>query len=197
VERAGGGATRVHARLIASTRFDLEAAVRKGRFREDLFRRVCGARVAIPALRARPEDIPVLAEIFLRQACAVLRRRTPRITRGALDRLIRHDWPGNVRELRDTIERMAMGAGRRTLEVSDLPAHLRSVAEGGTLAVYVGMTVAEAERHLIEATLRHTGGDRPRAAAILGIGLRTLYRKVPSTSRRRRPRTNPGSRPGR
>ena len=93
---------------------------------------------------------------------------------------MRHAWPGNVRELKNTIEGMVVFAeGKRPLDLSDLPDALREVETGGeTLAVTVGMTVEEAERQLLAATLRHTGQDKPRAAAMLGIGLRTLYRKI-------------------
>jgi transcriptional regulator with PAS, ATPase and Fis domain len=93
---------------------------------------------------------------------------------------VRHPWPGNIRELRNTIEGMVVFAeGHRALDVSDLPAALREPErEGEVLRLAVGMTVEEAERRIIEATLRHTGDDKPRAAAMLGIGLRTLYRKI-------------------
>src|SRR5205085_4623564 len=99
---------------------------------------------------------------------------------GAMEALASHAWPGNVRELANVVEGMvAAVAGKRRIELTDLPRSLRERRErGSALAVTVGMTVAEAERLLIEATLRHVGGDKTRAAAMLGIGLRTLYRKL-------------------
>jgi two-component system, NtrC family, response regulator AtoC len=180
-ERVGGSETlRVDARLIAATNRDLAAEVRAGRFREDLFYRLSVVRIGMPPLRERPEDIPLLVEGFIREFDREHGRKVTGITRGVLDRLVRYPWPGNVRQLRNTIEGMVVFAeGRRTLDLSDLPDALREVESAGEkLELRVGMTVAEAERQLITATLRHCGNDKPRAAAILGIGLRTLYRKL-------------------
>jgi DNA-binding NtrC family response regulator len=180
-ERAGGRTTiRADVRLVAATRVDLAAEVRAGRFREDLYRRLGAVRVVMPALRERREDIPLLVERFVRDSNRRHRRRVRGVTPGVLEHLVRHDWPGNVRELRDTIERMVIFApGGRPLDLADLPEPLQ--ARGGEprrIAIAPGMTVNEAVRLLIAATLAHTGNDKPRAAAMLGIGLRTLYRKI-------------------
>jgi DNA-binding NtrC family response regulator len=180
-ERVGGSETlRVDVRLIVATNRDLAAEVAAGRFREDLFHRLSVVRVALPPLRERPEDIPLLVEGFIREFDREHGRRVTGITRGVLDRLTRYPWPGNVRQLRNTVEGMVVFAeGRRALDLSDLPDALREVESAGEqLELRVGMTVAEAERQLIAATLRHCGDDKPRAAAMLGIGLRTLYRKL-------------------
>jgi DNA-binding NtrC family response regulator len=180
-ERVGGSETlRVDVRLVAATNRDLEAEVAAGRFREDLFYRLSVVRIQMPPLRERPEDIPLLVEGFIREFDREHGRRVTGITRGVLDRLMRHPWPGNVRQLRNTIEGMVVFAeGRRALDLSDLPDALREVESAGEkLELRVGMTVAEAERQLVAATLRHCGNDKPRAAAMLGIGLRTLYRKL-------------------
>jgi len=180
-ERVGGTETlSTDVRLIAATNRDLSAEVRAGRFREDLFYRLSVVRIQMPPLRERTEDIPLLVETFVREFNREHGRKVTGITRGVLDRLMHHAWPGNVRELKNTIEGMVVFAeGRRPLDLSDLPDHLRDVRpEGDRLEVSVGMTVDEAERMLIAATLRHCGNDKPRAAAMLGIGLRTLYRKI-------------------
>jgi DNA-binding NtrC family response regulator len=180
-ERLGGQeAHPVDARILTATDRDLETEVAAGRFRADLFHRLSVARIALPPLRERREDIPLLVETFIREHGREHGRRVTGITRGALERLMRHDWPGNVRELRNTVEGMVVFAeGKRPLDLSDLPPRLRDVEGAGeTLRVAVGMRVEEVERQLIESTLRHTGGDKPRAAAMLGIGLRTLYRKL-------------------
>lgn len=180
-ERTGGGATlRVDVRLITGTRHDLDTAARAGRFREDLLRRLSAARIAMPPLRDRVEDIPTLVERFLREANRRHRRGVKRVTRGVLERLERNLWPGNVRELRDTIDAMVVSApGGRPLDLADLPQALRGESAGAeSLGVAPGMTVEEAVRALIVATLEHVEHDRPRAAAMLGIGLRTLYRKI-------------------
>jgi two-component system response regulator HydG len=180
-ECVGGRTTiRVDVRLIAGAALDLGGPVREGRFREDLFRRLAVARIAMPPLRERREDIPPMVERFLRDANRRHRRRVTSVTRGALERLQRHAWPGNVRELRDTIESMVVSApGGRPLDLADLPPSLRAGPDvHERVEIAPGMTVEEVERALIAVTLAHVGHDKPRAAAMLGIGLRTLYRKI-------------------
>ncbi len=180
-ERVGGRTTiRVDVRLIAGAALDLGGPVREGRFREDLFRRLAVARIAMPPLRMRREDIPPMVERFLRDANRRHRRRVKSVTRGVLERLQRHPWPGNVRELRDTIESMVVSApGGRPLDLADLPPSLRAGPDvNERVDIAPGMTVEEVERALITVTLAHVGHDKPRAAAMLGIGLRTLYRKI-------------------
>ena len=128
----------------------------------------------------RFEDLPALVEELLRAANREHKRRVSGVTAGVLDRLAQHPWPGNVRELRDVINGMvATARGRDALDVANLPDALRAEAAGeARLRLSVGMTLAAVERLLIEATLTHTGGDKRRAAAMLGIGLRTLYRRL-------------------
>jgi DNA-binding NtrC family response regulator len=180
-ERVGGTQT-LHAdvRLIASTSRDLVADVRAGRFREDLFERLSVVRIAIPALRERVEDIPLLVDVFIKDFNREHGRKVTGASPGALEALMRHPWPGNVRELKGAVEGMVVAVReRRRLDLTDLPSALRGrIRRADSMSVRVGMTVAEAERQLIEATLRHTDGDKPRAASMLGIGLRTLYRKL-------------------
>jgi DNA-binding NtrC family response regulator len=180
-ERVGGTDTlRADVRLIASSGAAVAEAVRAGRFREDLFQRLGVVRVTVPPLRERLEDLPLLVERFIREFNREHGRKVAGMTRGALERLLQHPWPGNVRELRNTIEAMIVLADRRRpLDLSDLPTALRDPSAGAErLGLAVGMTVEEAERRLLVATLEHTGNDKARAAAMLGIGLRTLYRKV-------------------
>lgn len=179
-ERVGGKeALRADVRLLSASNRDMAAEVRRQRFREDLYRRLGIARIVMPPLRERREDIPFLVDDFIRELARRHHRRVKGITRGTLEQLMAYDWPGNVRELKLTIEGMIVFAeGHRLLEFSDLPAPLREGRRGRDIDVRVGMTVGEAERRLITATLRETGGDKRRAAEILGIGLRTLYRKL-------------------
>ena len=180
-ERIGGHATlKVDVRLIAATRRDLAAQVREGGFREDLFHRLGVVRIVMPPLRDRREDIPLLIERFLIESSHGRGRSVKGVTRGVLDRLMAHPWPGNVHELRATIEGMTIVARRgHALDLADLPRALCPLpGEAERLEIAVGMTVEEAERQLIAATLAHARNDKPRAAALLGIGLRTLYRKL-------------------
>jgi len=181
VERVGGAASRrVDVRLIAASDVDLAEAVRAGRFRDDLYDLLSVTRVHLPPLRSRLEDLPLLVEELVRQANREHGRRVPGATVGVLDRFARYHWPGNVSELKSVIDGMVAGArGRRPLDVESLPDALRVEHEpGARLEVSVGMTLASMERRLVEATLRHTRGDKRRAAAMLGIGLRTLYRRL-------------------
>ena len=181
--RSDAQGRRLDVRILAATDQDLAARVRDGRFLRDLWERLGAVRIAVPPLRDRREDLPLLVERFIQDANRAHARRIGGITQGALERLTAYSWPGNVAELRDRIEAMVLGAhGRRRLDLSDLPDSLRGEERGAAAAggkvLAAGMTVEEAERHLIADTLRHTGGDKPRAAAMLGIGLRTLYRKI-------------------
>ena len=181
VERVGGReAIRADVRLVVATETDLGAQVTAGHFRDDLLYRIGMVRIIMPPLRERAEDLPLLVERFLRDLAREHHRRVRGVTPGVMERLRAHLWPGNVRELRDTLEAMlVVSPGGRLLEMAALPAGLRaSEPPEGQLQVTVGMTVEQAERALIEATLRRVGGRKPEAAEMLGIGLRTLYRKL-------------------
>jgi DNA-binding NtrC family response regulator len=180
-ERVGGDETRrADVRVIAATRRDLVAEAEAGPVRPDLLQRLGAVVIHLPPLRDRPEDVPLLVEVFLRELNREHGRKVTGVTRGTLERLMRHPWPGNVRQLRSTLEGMVVFAqGRRALDLSDLPPDLREPEpEDSAMRLAVGMTLEESERRLLEATLRQTGFDKPRAASLLGIGLRTLYRKI-------------------
>jgi len=180
-ERVGGNETvKVDVRVIAATNRRLDVLAARGEFREDLYHRLRVIQLEVPPLRERKEDIPLMVETFIRELNREHGRKVTGITRGVADRLMQYDWPGNVRELKNTIEEMVVYAqGKRALEVSDLPIQLRvqRAASGEDLNLTVGMSMQEIERRAIEATLRATGHDKQKAAKILGIGLRTLYRK--------------------
>jgi DNA-binding NtrC family response regulator len=180
-ERVGGNETvKVDVRVIAATNRRLDVLAARGEFREDLHYRLRVIQLEVPPLRERKEDIPLLVEAFIKEFNREHGRKVTGITRGVADRFMQYEWPGNVRELRNTIEEMVVYAqGKRALEVSDLPIQLRQQrpAPGEDLSVTVGMSMQEIERRAIEATLRATGHDKQKTARILGIGLRTLYRK--------------------
>jgi DNA-binding NtrC family response regulator len=182
-ERVGGTRPiKVDVRLIAATNRDLEQQVKEGKFREDLFFRLKVVSVKLPPLRERRQDIPRLVEAFIREFNAEHDKDITGISRGAMDLLMQYRWPGNVRELKNTIEGMVvLAAGGRMLDVSDLPEHLLRQVDvqtpAGDMHVRVGMTMEEIEKIAIEHTLRSVGYDKQKAADMLGIGLRTLYRK--------------------
>jgi DNA-binding NtrC family response regulator len=182
-ERVGGTRPlKVDVRLIAATNRNLEQHVKEGKFREDLFHRLNVVPIKLPPLRQRTQDIPRLVEAFLREFNIEHEKSITGISRGAMDLLMQYHWPGNVRELKNTLEGMVvLSASGRMLDVSDLPEHiLRQVDTGaptGDIYLRVGMTMEEIEKIAIEHTLRSVGYDKQKASEILGIGLRTLYRK--------------------
>jgi transcriptional regulator with PAS, ATPase and Fis domain len=166
--------------VIAATNRRLDLLVARDEFREDLYYRIRVIQVDVPPLRERKEDIPLLVETFIKEFNREHGRKVTGITRGVADRFMQYDWPGNIRELRNTVEEMVVYMqGKHALEISDLPIQLRQQrpASGEDLNVTVGMSMQEIERRAIEATLRAAGHDKQKAAKILGIGLRTLYRK--------------------
>jgi len=170
----------VDVRVLSATNADLRQRVKEGRFREDLYFRLAGVTIDLPPLRERREDIPLLIEHFIAQANATHGKNVSGIAPEAQRVLMSHDWPGNVRQLRNVIENMVVLAGEGKLTVEDLPAELRGPARGGQerMSALAGVSISEAERELIRNTLKMVGGNRQQAAKILGIGERTLYRKI-------------------
>jgi two-component system, NtrC family, response regulator HydG len=138
--------------------------------------------IKLPPLRERKQDIPRLVEAFIREFNIEHEKSITGISRGAMDLLMQYYWPGNVRELKNTIEGMVvLSASGGMLDVSDLPEQILRQVDSERPArdmhVRVGMTMEEIEKIAIEHTLRSVGYDKQKAAEILGIGLRTLYRK--------------------
>jgi DNA-binding NtrC family response regulator len=180
-ERVGGNETlRTDARLLAATNRDLEEMVEDGSYRADLFYRLNVVTIRLPALRECREDVPILVNEFLRQFSEENERNVHAMTPSAMDLLMSYDWPGNVRELKNCVEGMVvMSRPDRVFDVADVPAPIRggprvATEEGG---LRVGMTMKQIEKLAIEETLQAVGHDRRKAAAILEIGLSTLYRK--------------------
>jgi two-component system response regulator HydG len=184
-ERVGGSKTlKVDVRVVAATNKDLEAEVQRGRFREDLLYRLRVFPLTIPPLREHRDDIPLLAEHFLRVYAERHRRRLRGLTPRALDLLMRYEWPGNVRELEHAIERAVILARGEHITPEELPPNIRTagVDAEGTVPqeppVPVGLTLKEVERELIRKTLEYTGGNRTKAAEVLGISRATLHNKL-------------------
>jgi two-component system response regulator HydG len=165
------------ARIIAATNRDLEASVRQGTFRQDLFFRLNVVQIKLPPLRERKTDIPVLVNSFLEKFSeANGKMRT--ISEDAMTRLMAYDWPGNVRELENAIERaIALGSGP-ILHVGDLPTSLQYGTGERLPQNDELLPLEEMERRAILRALREAGGDKLAAARILRIGKTTLYRKL-------------------
>lgn len=183
-------------RVIAATNIDLEHAIEAGTFRKDLYYRLSVFPVTLPPLRERAEDIHPLVFHFLERFKEKTGRHVSGISKDALRALINYEWPGNVRELENAIERAVIIASGRQIELEDLPeiisnaaaaaaAHIRqerarAASEGRTIGLEVELpvTMDEVERLVIDATLDYTEGDKSRAARLLNIGRKTLYRKL-------------------
>jgi DNA-binding NtrC family response regulator len=175
----------VDIRVIAATNLDPTDAVRQGRLREDLFYRLNVFLVSLPPLRDRKDDVPLLAQAFVRDFNKQHGKSIAGVSDDAMRVLEAHAWPGNVRELRNVIERATIVSKGPFIERQDLPAqggapvaaHVAAEsATGGGLTP--GTTVDEAERRLIDITLEHTNGNKTRAAELLGISLKTLHNKL-------------------
>jgi DNA-binding NtrC family response regulator len=183
VTRVGGThPVAVDVRVIAATHADLKEAVAAGRFREDLYYRLSVLVAAIPPLRERREDIDALARHFLARLVCHAPRRVDGISPAAMTALTGHRWPGNVRELRNVIERAVMLGANPVIEVDDLPPEIRRASPvaappDGT-QVGLPMPVDELERRNLLAALAATGGNKTRAARLLGIDRVTLYNRL-------------------
>jgi two-component system response regulator HydG len=168
---------RIDVRIIAATNRDLDAAIKTGAFRQDLYFRLNVVQIKLPPLRERKSDIPLLVISFLEKFS--LAQQTSRdISEDAMRQLIAYDWPGNVRELENAIERaVALGSGP-LVHVADLPSNLQFPKTERLPEKNELVPLEELERRAILRTLRETAGDKLAAARILGIGKTTLYRKL-------------------
>ncbi|MGF1465228.1 MAG: sigma-54-dependent transcriptional regulator [Sandaracinaceae bacterium] len=175
-----GGRTRVaDFRLIAATNKDLEARIREGTFREDLYYRLNVIAITCPRLADRRDDIPLLVDHFLDIYCRKNGKARMKVDAEALERLTGYEWPGNVRELENVIERAVVLGRSDTLMPHDLPPSLsRAERRSSDLTFSIGTPLEEIERRVIRVTLDHTQGDKQLAAQLLGISARTIYRKL-------------------
>jgi two-component system response regulator HydG len=175
---------KVNVRLLSATNHDLDAAVAAGKFRSDLFFRLKVVTIKLPPLRERREDIPLLTAHFIKEFDQLHGKRVVGVSEALRRALSAYDWPGNVRELRNLIESMVVQDHDGTLDLNDiqegdsLRSSLSSNNHTPTPGGLVGRPLDEVERYYIEQTLDLTGGNREEAARMLGIGERTLYRKI-------------------
>jgi DNA-binding NtrC family response regulator len=189
-----GGASEIpiDVRIVAATHRDLEAEVRAGRFREDLYFRLVVYPIQVPPLRERADDIPLLVGHFLRKFSSEGGRSVPRVTTDALDALMRYRWPGNVRELMNVVHRGLLTSDGSELRLADLPASIKN----GTLpelpradgrvelsADAPILPLRELEARAIERAIEASGGSITKAAKLLGMGRATLYRRLAEDGR--------------
>jgi len=166
-------------RVICATNRALEREAKEGRFREELLYRINVINIALPALRERRDDIPLLANHFLRKYEKQLGRSSMRFSKGAMRVMVGYAWPGNVRELENSVERAAILAETDVIHAHDLPEKLNDKSAAPPASSDgAGMTLEELEREHIRRVLVRVQGDKVRAAEALGIHLSTLYRKV-------------------
>jgi len=171
--------TRANVRVVAATNKNLTEAVAGGRFREDLFYRLQVIPLTLPPLRERPEDLPLLVASFLAHLAARYRRPLKRLADDALQFCQRFAWPGNVRQLRNTLERLVLTCPHAVITGNDLPDFLRPTGVPTvTASLRPGLTLAEAEKFLIQQTLAQVTDNRAAAARALGISRRSLQYKL-------------------
>ncbi len=170
----------VDVRVIAATNADLEEKVEKGEFRKDLYYRVKVVEVVLPPLRERGDDIRLLADHFLKHFSKLHGKDIQGIEPSAMRRMMAYSWPGNVRELKNCIETMVLTSKGPFLGIEDLPPWILpdEAVEKDPFQALAGMKLEHVERELIRVTLEKVRGNRAKAAAMLGIGERTLYRKI-------------------
>jgi DNA-binding NtrC family response regulator len=171
-----GRPTRVDVRVVAATNVELEKAVADQRFRQDLYYRLSVVVIRVPPLRQRRPDIPLLMGQFLLNACSRAGRRVE-FTAAAVNAMAAYDWPGNVRELENTVERLVLFSRGAAIDAADLPPHLTESPRGLHDDLFAGLPrLDEVERRYLVHVLESVGGNRTKAAEIMGIDRRTLYR---------------------
>ncbi len=178
VQRLGSDRSiRVDVRVLAATNRDLEAEVRDGGFREDLYYRLNVIALRVPSLRERPEDIPLLARHFLRRFAERNRKTFRGFRPRVMDLMLHYDWPGNVRELENVVERAVVLSPGEFVTENDLPATLRG-AEKSASGPAMGQSLEDAEREAIARTLEQVGNNKSEAARVLGVTRVTLRSKM-------------------
>ncbi len=178
-ERVGGEETiEVDVRVIAATNRELKAAIENGEFREDLYYRLNVVNIHIPPLRERKEDIPLLMATFVKEFSEENGKNIEAIEPKARMILYNYSWPGNVRELRNCIESSVVMSKSNIITVDDLPPHINTESDQEFVRITTGSTLADIEREVVRATLAQQNGNKTRAAEVLGIGRKTLHRKL-------------------
>ena len=178
-ERVGGEETlEVDVRVIAATNRNLEEEIAQGRFREDLFYRLNVVHIQVPPLRDRKDDIPLMLNAFLDEFNRENNKSITGFDSRSRSALYKYDWPGNIRQLRNCVESAVVMCSGNEITLEDLPPTVRGAAESNVIQVPVGISMAEAEKIIIQQNLASNQGNKTKTADILGIGRKTLHRKL-------------------
>jgi len=180
-ERVGGNdLIKIDVRVIAATNKDIEEAIQKGEFREDLFYRLAVFPIKIPDLRQRKEDIPIMAQLFLERYADREGKDVREISSDALEMLMAYHWPGNVRELENAIERAVLLASSSEIVVNDLPPNVRVIGERKVVdtSKTLNTWIEKLEEEALRQALLECEGNISKTAKKLGIGRATIYRKA-------------------
>lgn len=178
-ERVGGEETlEVDVRIIAATNRDLLQEIAEHRFREDLFYRLNVVHIQVPPLRERKDDIPLLIASFLEEFAKENNKKITGIDARARSALYKYNWPGNIRQLRNCIESAVVMCSGNEITLEDLPPSVSGASDTDMIPIPVGITLAEAEKILIQQNLAVNKGNKSKTADILGIGRKTLHRKI-------------------
>ena len=179
-ERVGGEETlEIDVRLVAATNKDLKSEIEKGNFREDLYFRLNVVNIHVPPLRERKDDLPLLITAFLKEFSEENGKAVEGISDKARSCLYAYNWPGNIRELRNCMESAVVMSRGSLITEDDLPPGLRSAGDEDWIRIPFGSTMEEAEKIIIQETLSANKGNQSKTAEILGIGRKTLHRKLP------------------
>ena len=178
-ERVGGEKSiTVDTRLITATNRDLEKEVGAGTFRSDLYYRLNVVHIHVPPLRERKEDLPLLIAAFIKEFTEENAKPISSIEPKARAALYAYDWPGNIRQLRNCLESAVVMSSDDIIRLSDLPEPVREADQAASIKIQIGTSLAEAEQHIIMETLAAYNGNKSKTADVLGIGRKTLHRKL-------------------
>ena len=178
-ERVGGTQSiHVDVRIVAATNRNLEEEVKTGKFREDLFYRLNVVRIPMPSLRERKDDIPLLLHAFLREFNIENEKNIAGFDNRAKSAIMKYSWPGNIRELRNCVESAVVMCTGDEIKIEDLPASVREKGEEKVISIPIGMSLDEAEMVIIQENLAACNGNKTKCAEVLGIGRKTLHRKL-------------------
>ena len=179
IERVGAENTiNIDVRVVAATNKNLEEEVKAGRFREDLYYRLNVVRIEMPSLKDRKDDIPLLMHSFLREFNLENQKNIKGFDNHSKSAMLKYSWPGNIRELRNCVESAVVMCTGDEITIQDLPSSIRASSEEKVISIPIGITMEEAEKIIIQENLAANNGNKSKTADVLGIGRKTLHRKL-------------------